>query len=521
MKLDLLKILVLTEARLRLRRLSTVVLLLVVIALSWAMIPDPAGGMAMITAHNVRVQYSSSALALGSAALAGVFLFSLAGFYLVRGRMAEDMRSGAGAVIAATPVGNGFFLLCRWLGGVVFLVALMLAFLGSMLVCHALRGEASLQPGVYLQTYALLLLPSVLFSVACAVLFDSCAPLMGKGGDLLFFILWMAQIALMAELDQGRHADVFPLMLFDFSGLVLSMLALQQHLHTTSIAVGGGTFDPALAPLVLPAGLWSAQMIWLRCATAMLALLPLLPASLLFHRYAPDRVKAARSRRRSPLAWLNAALRPLSGLVQPLFRLAAVLPGFGGQVAGELALTLAATPATVAALLLALPAALLAPAAALPGILIAAVACWGILVSDLSTRDFAAGCAELNAAAAGGIARRYLRQLAATVALGALFMGIIALRWSFAEPLRAAALASGLLSLSALATLLGRCSRTGRTFLALFLFGLYVALSARQLPMLDAFGFNGVATAGTIMSQLLIAVLAGAGGYLYNHRRAG
>jgi hypothetical protein len=42
------------------------------------------------------VLYTSSALALGSASMASL-LFGLAGFYLLRGRMAEDLRSGLAA----------------------------------------------------------------------------------------------------------------------------------------------------------------------------------------------------------------------------------------------------------------------------------------------------------------------------------------------------------------------------------------------------------------------------------------
>ncbi|MBI3285536.1 MAG: hypothetical protein HYZ65_11920 [Burkholderiales bacterium] len=521
MKLHLLKVLVQNEVRLRLRRRSTLVLMLLVIALAWAMLPAPGSGLAMIAIAEARVLYTSPALALGSATLAGPFFFGLAGFYLLRGSSAEDLRSGCGGVIAASPVGNALFLSGRWLGGVAFLLVLALLFLGAMLVCHVLRDEGPLQLGVYLQTYSLLLLPMILFAVSCATLFDSYAPLMGKAGDVLYFILWMAQISLVAGSEQVFRHGYSHLMLLDLSGLMLSMLSLKQHMQSDQIALGLASFDPALTPIALPGALWTLQMIWLRCATAALALLPLLPAFFLFHRYAPDRVKATRSRRRrSPLAWLNAGLRPWSGLVQPWFRLAAVLPGFGGQVVAELALSLASAPAALAALLLSMLAGLVLPAATLPAVLIAAVAAWACLICELSTRDFTARCEELSAAVAGGILRRYLRQLAATVMLGLLFMGIIALRWSFSEPLRAAALLSGLLSLSALATLAGRSSRSPRTFLAPFLFGLYVAVNETGLPILDVVGFNGVADLRSVVTQLLIAALAAAAGYVYNSRHA-
>ncbi|RJG15480.1 hypothetical protein [Massilia cavernae] len=186
--------LALSEAKLRIRRLSTIVAVLAVAALAWAMLSDPASGTAMLTAGDARVLYTSSALALGSATLAGL-VFALGGFYLVRGRIGEDLRSGAGGVIGATPVGNVLFLAGRWVGAVAYLGALLLGFLCTMLVLHALRGDGPIELVPYLQAYGLLLVPMIFFCAACAILFDSRAPLMGKRGDVLYFFIWVAQMS--------------------------------------------------------------------------------------------------------------------------------------------------------------------------------------------------------------------------------------------------------------------------------------------------------------------------------------
>ena len=142
------------------------------------------------------------------------------------------------------------------------------------------------------------------------------------------------------------------------------------------------------------------------------------------------------------------------------------------------------------------------------------------MISDISTRDFQANVEELTGAVPGGIAQRYLRQFATAAILGFLFMGLIAFRWSLIDPIRAGALISGVLSLSALATLFGRCSGTARTFLALYLFGVYVALNATTVAMLDVVGFNGVANLDSMKIQLGIAVFSLSSGYLYNRVRA-
>src|SRR5206468_12532806 len=60
--------------------------------------------------------------------------------------------------------------------------------------------------------------------------------------------------------------------------------------------------------------------------------------------------------------------------------------------------------------------------------------------------------------------------------------------------LRAAALLAGVFALSALCSLLGRASGSARTFLALFLVGLYMSISVDKVAPVDVIGFHGAAT---------------------------
>ncbi|MFK3741077.1 hypothetical protein [Massilia sp. TN1-12] len=509
----LIRTLALLEARTRLRRLSTLATLLAIVALTWLMISDPSTGRTLIAMGGARVRYTSSALALGSAAQASL-LFALAGFYLLRGRMAEDLRSGLAGVIGASPAGNASFLLARWCGGVLYLLALVAAFMATILACHLLRGEGPLEPLVYLQTYALVMGPMILFAASCALLFDSWAPLMGKAGDLLYFVIWMSQVGMMAGVVEGAGPTAIPV---DFTGMSAVIATLAAYGDFRDTMVGIASFDPHLAPLTLPAWTWTARVAGVRCVAAVLALVPLLLAMRLFHRFSPDRVKPARARaRRSPLALLNSWLRPLARLAQPLFALSARLHGMAGQVLADVALTLAGAPAAIAALLAAQVLALALDARMLPGLAVACVAFWGILASELSTRDGDAALDGMGAAVAGGAARRYWRQLAAALVLGLMFTGVAALRLAVAAPLRAGALVAGMFALAALATLLGRASGTARTFLALFLFGLYVSISAADVPALDVVGFHGTATLPSVLAWLGVGGLAALAGYLWN-----
>lgn len=519
MTFEFVKTLVMTEVKLCMRRLSTLVVTMSVIALSWAMVPTPDSDMALMSINNARVFLTSSALAFGTASLAAI-VFGLGSFYLARGRASEDVRSGTGSVIAASQIGNGVFIISRWLGGVTYMLALVGILMGTTMLLHAIRGHGPVEIMVYLQIYGLILVPMVFFGVSFAILFDSIPLLMGKLGDVLFFIIWMFQLALMAAFDNDK-AGYSPLLLLDFSGLGASMMTMKIIAGTSSISVGLSDYNKALSAVLLPQIVWPIQIILMRFGAGLLAMLPLLPAILMFHRYSPDRVKVSTAaKRRSPLTILNGWLRPLSRVAKPLFFLAAKLPGISGQVVADVALTFVTSPLAIVLFFAGVIASFTVDSAAFPGLMIAAVVYWGILISDISTRDYAATAEDITGTVHGGKTQRFLRQWLATNVLGFLFMGAIAYRWNAEDPQRALAAICGIVFLSTLASAFGRFSRTPRTFIALFLFAMYIALNDTKLAIFDIVGFNGSADFGSMSTQMMIAGSAMVLGYLYNRQQA-
>lgn len=518
MKFHIIKVLAGNEVRVRLRRLSTLVAIFSVIVVSWMMVPAPDSGMTLIALNDARVLNTSTALAFGTASLAAI-IFGLGSFYLTRGRVGEDMRSGVGSVIAASQISNSLFLIGRWVGGVVYMLALTAALLGTTLVLHMIRGDGPIEITVYLQIYALILIPMIFFGVSCAVLFDSFAFLMGKFGDVAFFFIWVMQLSMMGASSDGAQ-DISSLMLFDLSGLVAGFVAIQQVVHSSNISIGISEYNKALPAISLPYIAWSLQIIALRTGAALLAVLPLLPAILKFHRYSPDRVKVSATRmRRLPIAILNGWLRPLSRFVHPMFRLAGKLPGMAGQVLADIALSFVTSPLAIVLFFAFSMAAIVVDSSKLPGLLIAAVVYWGIFISDISTRDHSANAENIVGTAPGGKTQRFIRQWLATNIMGFMFMGVIALRWSFDQPLRAAALVSGIVFLSAFSSAFGRLSRTPRTFIALFLFAMYISLNG-NLPIMDMVGAKGLANISTMSTQMMIAAAAIVAGYFYNRQQA-
>ncbi len=514
--MNAIQVLALNEVRLRLRRLSTLAALLAVVALCWIAIADPADGLTMMVIDKKRVLYTSQALAFGSAHIAGMLL-GLAGFYLLRGRVADDLQSGMGAVIGATGASNALLVLGRWLGGVAYLMLFALAYLGSTLALHVLRGEGPVQLLVYLQTYALMLLPIISYAAGCAVLFDNIGPLVGKRGDLLFFFLWCMQFGALVGVTESPGAE-WP-MYFDFSGLSVAVNSLREHFETTDFTLGRSAFDPAGPTMVIPAALWTLKAWGIRAATLALSLLLLAPAALFFHRYSPDRVRPRSARGNRLLALADRMLRPAAVVVRPLPGLAMRIPGFAGEVLAEVALVLSMSPSAALALAAGTVAAAVAEPGVLPGVMTAAVAVWGVIVCGIVPRDWQNGADAMTGALPGGVVRRYLRQWAASLVLG-LPLLIVALRWSADAPIRAVAALAGVLALASAASLLGGLTRGSRLFLSLFLFTWYIALNSPKEAALDMVGFNGAASTGSAAAWLLAGCLAWAAGFVHSRRRA-
>jgi hypothetical protein len=100
-----------------------------------------------------------------------------------------------------------------------------------------------------------------------------------------------------------------------------------------------------------------------------------------------------------------------------------------------------------------------------------------------------------------------------------MFTGVAMLRLAGAEPVRAGALLAGVFALAALAALLGRTSGTGRTFLVLFLLGLYMGVQINNVALADVIGFHGSATAASVLAWLGVGMAAAFGGHAWNRRQ--
>ncbi|WP_431262160.1 hypothetical protein ACQ859_18545 [Roseateles chitinivorans] len=498
--------LVQAELRLRLRRLSTVLVLLLTLVLSWMVVVDPRTGFAMMVIQKARTVYESGTVAFGSACIASVVL-NLFGFYLVRGRSSLDLHSGCAGLIATTPTGNLRLLASRWLGSMAYLMLLQLALVLGGCVLQWIRGEGPLQPWVFVQTYAWMLTPTLMAAASFALLADAWGPLVGRKGDVAYFLVWMAQFAVLPATLVPGHLQLSPLQALDASGMAAAAAHLAVLMHTNTVAIGGSTFDPGLPMRHFPEGFWGADLVALRLATAVLALVVAALAVPLFHRFDPRRVRTVGTSGRSwPKRLMRALLGPARWPALRLLRLAPRIGGAPGAYLAEVSLTLLAHPWAVLAIPVLAVLGQVLPPAKLPALVAAGCCLWGLAISDLSSRDFSSGTMGLVAAVPGGDQSRRWRQYLCALGVGLLFTVPVAVTVRHPELLLT--LMCGLVLVSALASLLGQLTRGGRSFLALFLFGFYVILQVPESPWLDLFGFNGAATSTTRATSLGVAALA-------------
>ena len=197
----------------RFRRPSTLVVFLLLSACAYLWVPDPSTGRALLQIDGHRALMNSGALGMATASIGMIFV-GLFGFYVISNAVRRDIISRCGVIMASTPMRSGEYLLGKFLGNVAFLSTFLGGFMLSSMVMLLVRGEARLEPLVFVQQYLLLTPPAIVFVSAVAVLFESIPFLSGKLGDVLYFFLWMALLGLVVSqeatgsLAWGRYFDV-------------------------------------------------------------------------------------------------------------------------------------------------------------------------------------------------------------------------------------------------------------------------------------------------------------------------
>jgi hypothetical protein len=492
------------DVMVRVRRPASIAVFLVLCALAYVLVPDPRTGETLMQVNGHRATLNSATIALATAALLAMLLGML-GFYLVSNAIRRDIVTRTGFVIAAMPVRNAEYLIGKFLGSVVFLGLVVLGYMLNVMAMHLLRGEAPLEPGVYLATFLALTGPAVIVVSAIALMFESVRWLSGRVGDVLYFFVWMllASTFAIVETNPGvawpRYVDVLGL------SFVMTQVGFEQDVSNASI--GHSSFDPGQTPFTFGGIHWSWSVVGERAGTALIALPILAIAWICFARFNPARIKSrAGHARRNPVAWLNRRLKPVTRMLLPL--------GSGGGTGAlsiarsDFALTFMLSPlALVWAAGLGVWA-LLAPAhtllhVVLPLTFLGVV----VVVSDIATRDRAAGTTALLYSMPAVQPAFVPGKFGAAFAAGLLFLGIPLVRLLTIAPASALSGLVGCAFVAAAAISLGTLTGSSKTFTGLFLLFLYIVMSSPGAPAFDFAGWNQVATGAVRAGYLVIAAV--------------
>jgi len=472
----------LADARIRFRRTSTVVVFLLLSAIAYLWVPAPSTGRALMRIDNARALYNSAAIAMATAILGSLFI-GLAGFYVISNAVRRDAQSRVGAIIAATPLRSGEYIAGKFLGNVLFLTTF---FSGFMLVAMAMvvvRGEAPLEPWTFVSQYLLLAPPPILFVSALAILFECVPWLSGRFGDVAYFFLFLMSMAVTtaAVAAGGMTWAAY----FDPSGLAAVFAQNSAMLHTKSISIGAGPFDPRKPPIVYPGLSISGAFVAQRFVSMLIPLPLLLLARASFHRFDPVRVRVAAKAERRWLARLNALLKPLT---RALLRMPAARSLPLAAVA-DAQLTLASAPWIAIAIV---------AAAAVRNRQFAFLA-MAIAIADVATRDVRANTVAMLYAAP--------RLREHFVAWKTMSAAIVALLFVITYP-SLATFAGAFFTVAAAVAL-----PSPKAFIVLFLSFWYIVVNDKgATPALDFGGFYGKAPPSVALTYAAIsaAMLAAA-----------
>jgi len=468
----------------RFRRLSTVIVFLLLSGFAYVWVPDAATGRTLMQINGARVLYNSAAIGMGTSMLASIFI-GLFGFYVVSNAVRRDVNSRCGYVIASTTMRTGEYIIGKFLGNVVFLTTFIGGYMAASMAMLLVRGEAPLEPLIFMKQYAIVTPSTIVFISVAAIVFESIPWLSGRFGDVLYFFVYAVSLGVVASAMEHGGGGV--LRFFDFSSFGYLMEQSRDTFHTTSMSIGSSSFNPAKAPITI-AGLNLAGDAWATRLVSTIAPIPfLLIARVFFHRFDPARIRAAGAKGKR--GWM----RSFNALAKPFARMFAAIPARGAAMTDAM-MTFAITPFTGVALI-GISIAAFANAKSLP--ITFAIA--AVFIADIASRDRRAGTTALISASPRLRENLVLWKFASSSIVAAILLIVPIVRHPIAI--------IGILLIAAAATSLGVISGNPKTFIVLFLTFWYVVVNdAGKTKSLDFAGFYGTPAMSVMAMYAAIAL---------------
>jgi hypothetical protein len=478
----------------RFRRMSTVVIFLLLSAFAYIWIPDPATGKTLMQIGKGRVLYNSAAIGMGTALLATIFI-GLIGYYVTSNAVQRDLNSRCGFVIASTTMKTREYILGKFAGNVIFLVTFVFGFMLVAMAMVLVRGEAPLEPLIFAKQYAIVVPSAIVFVAAISIVFESIKFLSGRFGDVVYFFFWATSLGVVANaVEHGRGAV---LRYFDFSAFGYLFEETMRTYHTKQMSIGQSNFDKSV-PLRVIDGLHLGGDAWLTRLTSTVSPMLLLGVALLFfHRFDPARVRARSGRNGKWMQRLNAIAKPFTF---PL----TMLTARGGAIVADARTSIAAVPLVAIAFI----AITIATLAGGKQVMLIAIAPAAVFISDIASRERRAGTTALVYAAPRLRERFVLWKLGTSIVVAMLVLAAPIVHTALMKPASLPALLVGIAFVCAAATSLGVISANPKTFIVLFLSYWYIVVNDRgQTPYFDFAAFFKTPPAWVTLIYAAIAVV--------------
>jgi hypothetical protein len=488
----------------RVRRYSYLITLLFAVCLGYG---AGTGGISL-RLGDYRGLYTSAWIGAMVALITTTFV-SLVGFYIVKGAVDRDRRTGVGQILAGTPLTKVSYLLGKFLSNFAVLLSMVVVLALAAVAMQIFTAEdRTFHAGASLLPFLLLALPAMAMTAALAVFFETFRFLRGGFGNVVWFFLWTFGISL-PGLMARPELDLFGVWTVYQSMVPAARAGIPGYVDSFSFGIGQKVAQ--VAPGFHWNGVeWTAAVVLLRVGWIAAAFALVLSGALFFDRFdlsrsrGQFRVKPKQGSLAAELeakpAGVSVGARTAAPIhLTPLAEHAAA-PAFARIFVAELRLTLKGYRwwwyAAAAGLLIGQ---FVAPLEVSCGPLLAAAWIWPIFIwSALGTREARYGTQQLLYSCADILPRQFSAAWLAGVAVTALLGSGAVLRLALAGQTGGVlAWAAGAVFVPSLALALGVWSGTSRFFEGLYTMLWYMG-PINRVPGLDFTGAASGAQAGRI-----------------------
>ena len=483
--------------------------LLTLAAMGW-LVYQTSQGNVLLKIDRYRGIFNSAWLGTMMALVTAVLL-SLVGLYLVKNTLARDERTRVGQILAAAPLSNLGYTFGKALSNFAVLATMLLVLAAGSVVLQFAVGESrDFRFWSFVSPLLFIALPSLAFTAALAVLFENLPVTRSGAGNVIWFFLWTALIAVGINYPN-----------LDFTGLGVLNRPMQEQVRALdpagykggfSFSLGGGEKAEELRTFVWEGLEWTPAIVRTRLIWVAVAIALTLAAALAFQRFDPSRLQLRQTRKGKSLTEDSPPKAEIGGLIRAVAPPAPRALGlnapaplarsrFFGLVEGEIRLLLLGQRwwwyVGMAGCLIA---SFVAPEAILAPWL------WPVtLWSQLGTRERRYGTAAMVFSAPSPARAQLLATYVGGMAL-ALVAGSAGLARGLihGDAQALGATVAGMAFVPALALTLGVWTGNGKFFESLYTAWWYIG-PAHAMPGLD---FIGVTTASQTPTRFLIAALA-------------